>query len=177
MNNEALIENIERHLNAIDLCLKNHLRMPALILIYSGIDIFAALGRPAKKEFSTRKDFIEWCDRYMLQISGLSCSAIDLYAARCGIVHTYTMHSNLSKDGTAKEIIYSWGSQAPDPLQEVINMIGKPVYVIHIETLASKFKIGVMEFVSEVYKDQERLNLVLSRSSKLFKEQPKEFWR
>ena len=105
MGHKALLENISRHNKAIDLCLSNHLRMPALILIYSGIDIMAALGRPRDKDEATRSDFIEWCDSFMLNGSELSCTAIDLYAARCGIVHTYTMNSRLSKQGKAKEIV------------------------------------------------------------------------
>lgn len=86
MNTEALFENATRHIKAIDLCIENKLRMPALILVYSGIDIFAALNRPIEKNEATREDFKRWCDRYLLSKNELPCSAIDLYAARCGVV-------------------------------------------------------------------------------------------
>ena len=79
-----------KHLAAIDLCLSNHYRMPALVLIYSGIDIMALLARPEAKPNVTREDFIAWCERYLTAAGFQECSAIELYATRCGIVHTYS---------------------------------------------------------------------------------------
>ncbi len=162
---------------AIDLCIENKLRMPALILVYSGIDIFAALNRPIEKDEGTREDFRKWCDRYLLSKSELPCSAIDLYAARCAVVHSYSSESRLSRNGEAKEIVYSWGNQSPDPLQEVLKSIGHTAYVIHVETLVDAFKNAVKEFLEEVGNDAERINLVVRRAAKLFKDQPRELWR
>lgn len=53
----ALLANTKDLLDAIQLCLQNHLRMPALTLIYCGIDFMAALGNylmtePAKIDSS-----------------------------------------------------------------------------------------------------------------------------
>lgn len=176
MSTEALIENTTRHLKAINLCIENNLRMPALILVYSGIDIFAALNRPAEKEEGTRKDFKEWCELYLLSNNELPCSATDLYAARCGVVHSYTAESRLSRNMAAKEIVYSWGNQSPEPLQIILKRIGHSAHVIHIETLVSVFKKGVGEFLEEVSKDKSNINLVISRAAKLFKDQPRELW-
>jgi hypothetical protein len=52
--------------------------MPALILIYAGIDIFASLARPKSKKKVTRKNFIEWCEKYIPPSGKLSCTGIDL---------------------------------------------------------------------------------------------------
>lgn len=177
MSTEALRENIDCHLMAIDLCINNHLRMPALILVYSEIDILAALNRPAEKQESTRKDFKEWCERYLLIDSKLPCTSTDLYAARCGIIHSYSAESKLSRNNEADEIVYSWGNQDPKPLQEVLQHIGHTAHVIHIETLVELFKEGVATFLEELEDNQGKLNLVIGRTSKLFKDQPKEFWR
>lgn len=177
MSTEALIENTTRHIMAIDLCVENKLRMPALILVYSGIDIFASLNRPVEKEEGTRKDFKEWCERYLLSSIELPCSANDLYAARCGVVHSYSSESRLSRNNEADEIVYSWGNQSPEPLQKVLKHIGHSAHVIHIETLVNVFKKGVAEFLEEVGKDKSKESLVVSRAAKLFKGQPREFWR
>ena len=177
MSTEALFENATRHIKAIDLCVENKLRMPALILVFSGIDIFAALNRPAEKEEGTRKDFKEWCDYYLLSSNELPCSATDLYAARCGVVHSYSSESRLSRNKEAKEIVYSWGNQSPEPLQKALQRIGHTAHVIHVETLVNVFKKGVWEFLEEVGKDKNKVSLVVSRASKLFKDQPREFWR
>jgi hypothetical protein len=115
MNSDTLSKNIEIHMKAIKLCMENHLRIPALILIYAGIDIFSGLGRPAENEFSTREDFIDWCDRYMLHNGNLQCSAIDLYAARCSIIHSSSMHSKLSQNGRAKQLINEGRTKAGTP--------------------------------------------------------------
>jgi hypothetical protein len=85
----VLTQNISNHFNAINLCLSNNLRMPALVLIYSGIDMLAALGRPQSNPNVTRKDFINWCEHYLVPAGFNQCTPIDLYAARCGVVHTY----------------------------------------------------------------------------------------
>ena len=177
MSTEALFENTTRHIKAIDLCVENNLRMPALILVYSGIDIFAALNRPSGKEEGTRKDFKEWCERYLLSSGKLPCSAIDLYAARCGVVHTASSESRLSRNNEAAEIVYSWGNQSPEPLQKVLQSIGHTAHVIHVENLVDVFKKGVYRFLEEIGENENKVNIVVERAAKLFKDQPKEFWR
>jgi hypothetical protein len=177
MSTEALFENTTRHLNAIDLCIKNKLRMPALILVYSGIDILAALNRPEGKEEGTRKDFKDWCEKYMLSNQQLPCSSSDLYSARCGVVHSYSSQSRLTRNKEAKEIVYSWGNQSPEPLKDILNSIDYPAHVLHVETLVDVFKAAVNDFLEEVGKDNSRIKLVLERAAKLFKDQPKDYWR
>jgi len=99
MGKNILEENVLKHFLAIDLCLTNNLLMPALVLIYSGIDTFAALNRKATKDKVTRDDFIEWCNLYFLPSNNnLKCNGRDLYAARCAVLHTYTAVSDLSKN-------------------------------------------------------------------------------
>lgn len=177
MTQETLFENIENHFKSIEICLQNHLRMPALILIYSGIDIFASLRRPADKDKATRKDYIEWCDTYLIPQGKLSCTGIDLYAARCGVVHTYTMESDLSDNGRANEIVYAWGNRKPEDLQEVIDKAGFTQRVLHIETLAEVFREGASNFLYELDADSVCAGLVVSRAGKLFKDNQEEFWR
>lgn len=177
MTQETLFENIKNHFQSIEICLQHHLRMPALILIYSGIDIFASLGRPADKDKATRKDYIEWCDRYLIPQGKISCTGIDLYAARCGVVHTYTMESDLSDQCKANEIVYAWGNRNPEDLQQVIDKAGFTQRVLHIETLAEVFRKGASAFLTELDGDSQKANLIVSRAGKLFKDNQKEFWR
>jgi len=177
MSNKALFESATRHVKAIDLCMANKFRMPALILVYSGIDIFSSLDRPSNKEEGTREDFKSWCDRYLLPNANLPCSSTDIYAARCGVVHTSSSESRLSRKQQASEIIYSWGTQGPEPLQSTLKNLGYSTHVIHIESLVDAFKKAVSAFIEDVGNDPERIRLVLSRAAKMFKDQPKEFCR
>ena len=66
MTETAFKSNALRHVAAIGLCIKNHFRMPALILIYSGIDFMDNLSLPEQNPEVTRKDFIDWADHDMV---------------------------------------------------------------------------------------------------------------
>jgi hypothetical protein len=119
MTNEAqptrivAMEMLERHLNdlfaAIVYCYENELLMPCLVLLYSGIDVAASLEPSAGKGVGER--FEKWVERYMLKGRSLPCTARELYAARCAVVHTFTPNSNLSKTGKARVIGYAFGNE------------------------------------------------------------------
>jgi hypothetical protein len=166
---KALDENVSRHLAAISVCLANQYRMPALALIYCGIDVFAALNRPAAQAGTTRHDFIEWCNRYLLPGNSLACTAADLYAARCAILHTYTSKSSHTRSGKARQIIYAWGKRSAKELQQIIDLTGKSTHVaVHIETLAHAFEKAVHAFLHEALADTHRAPTLESRASELF---------
>ena len=97
---------IEKHFNdlvsAIQLTFDSKKQLPTLILLYSTIDILAWLNKPSTHPDVAKSDFISWVDRFFLQGTNLQCSSVELYAARCGIVHSYTAESKLSREGKAK---------------------------------------------------------------------------
>jgi len=82
MDTTALEKHIDHLLTAIETCIANKFTLPALILMYSAIDTMAWLNRDEEHEDVTRSDFILWVETFLLPDSGLSCTAIDLYAAR-----------------------------------------------------------------------------------------------
>lgn len=77
------------------------------MLLYAQIDIAASLNRPVSKSQVTREDFKNWVNQYLLPNSNLDCSADDLYAARCGLLHTYMAESKASRAGKAKQTFYA----------------------------------------------------------------------
>ena len=81
--------------------------MPCLVLLYSGIDAAASQEPAAGKGVGER--FEKWVDRYMLKGKPLPCTARELYAARCAVVHTFTPDSDLSKAGKARVVAYAYG--------------------------------------------------------------------
>ena len=88
----------------------------ALTLIYSAVDALAALTRERQEVRATRKEFVTWVSGYLLPELGIELTALDVYGARCGIVHTYAPTSDLSKSGEAKLIVYRWrNGHRPDP--------------------------------------------------------------
>ena len=124
--------------------------MPALILIYSAMDIAAGL---AGTEVSSKRRFVKWVDRYIAPGKALSCTAVDLYGARCGLSHGSSPVSDLSQRGEAKQIVYCWGESNPDKLRELISIGQWNRYiVVHADELLKATRAAVERFFSGSHK-------------------------
>ncbi len=167
----VVASNIEEHVAGVRLCLDNHLRMPALVLIYCGIDVLAGLCRPESQPEVSSSDFIDWAERYMECQKCLGVSGIDLYAARCGVLHAYTMDSRLSAKGRARRIIYAWGNRKPDDATKVLQALGLREAVISIEGLFAAYLRGIASFGRALDDDSELASLAARRGRKQFKDQ------
>jgi hypothetical protein len=154
-------------LEAIKICLKNGKDNPSLILLYSGIDIMAWLDLPQDRIETTRDDFISWVDKYLLPESGLECTAIDLYAARCGILHSYSFFSRLSKIKKAKKIYYSTGKANNEFLKNRIPD-GENAVAVHIAELYVAFKIGTERFEADFKNNYNKEKIIKERINKYF---------
>ena len=173
-----VVQEIIKQLNAsIKDCIKKELFIPSLILIYSGIDTMAWLNRKKKHPYVGRSDFIRWTKDFLLPNSKLSCKAIDLYAARCSIVHSSTAESKLSRKGEASKIFYAWGEKRAKELQLFLDKSSREkIYVIEINDLFNALREGIQRFLDFILKDQEKLRLVSHRAGKLFgKIRPRDF--
>jgi len=167
-NVAAMVNNLMLHLEAIDLCLKNQFIVPTLILIYSGIDSVAWLGLPPDKDDVGRKNFIDWADNYMECEQKLGVRGIDLYAARCGVLHTHTADSRLSREQSATRIFYANGDRDPDEANAINRQLGLSEVVIKIEDLFGAFSHGLNRFGEAVTANKELEASVLSRCGKGF---------
>lgn len=166
---DALEKNLNFIIKSIELCLTAKLQIPSLILLYSGIDITAWLNRPTSKEYSSRKNFIRWVDNYLLPNPNIKCKAIDLYAARCAIIHSYSFSSRLSEEGKAKEIYYAWGKANVKLLQNDLDRrYKKPAIAIHINDFLEAFKEGVEKFKLSIKSDKEKEKIICNRAGKYF---------
>ena len=83
-----------------------------LVVIYSTIDTMGLLDAPADQIAATRESFKEWVKKYLLTYPGFDFNEVDLYAARCAVLHTFTTRSALSSSGQAKELQYYSGNKA-----------------------------------------------------------------
>jgi hypothetical protein len=171
LGSRGVISKIEPHVAAIRLCLENHFRMPALALIYCGIDVLANLSRPADNPEVTQSDFVNWAERYMECEKLLGVSGLDLYAARCGVLHTYSMDSRLSTKGRARPIVYAWGDKNPDEPMKLLRAQGRPEVMIKMEALFSAFLYGIEAFGKALDDDPKLESLVGQRGRKLFVDQ------
>ena len=97
---------IESTFRAVERCAAEELWLPCLVLAYALIDAMAWLARDQKNEDVTRSDFVTWADTYLLQPPTDACSGIDLYGARCGLLHSHTVESKLMREGVARPLWY-----------------------------------------------------------------------
>ncbi len=159
-----LKSKIECLLKAIDLLIDKHLQGPALIMIYSTIDILAWLNRNENHKDVTKSDFSVWVDKYLLPTKNLDVSSVDLHSARCSLLHSYTSESSLSREGKAKEIFYSWGNFTNDGLQTIIDSTDRGAIAIQIEDLVKALMSGSQRFVDENLHSE----IVCEHAGKLF---------
>jgi hypothetical protein len=126
--------------------------LPAQILIYSSIDAAAWLAGDENAKVGER--FCEFVDRWMLSKYLLPATAQELYAARCGILHTFTADSKLSKKGSARRVIPSRGSDDARDLQARLEAKGiKDAVVVPIIGLFDSFRFGYSDFLQHVPTD------------------------
>lgn len=154
---------------AIDVLSKSQLRLPAMLMLYAGIDIMASLQRPESSSEVKPSDFVKWADRYLLPGTHLACSAEDLYAARCGLLHTYVAESRRSREGKARQIWYAWGDASAEELQARMDRADVPPAVaVHVDDLSAAFRLGIERFKQSIVDDSERANLVYDRAGNFF---------
>lgn len=136
-------------LGSISMLLETHREKSALILLYSCVDIFGALDTDGGE--ATRESFVTWADRYMTPATKLGCNALELYSARCGLLHALTPETRLTKEGKARRFSYvTYPVFFPEQ-----NVPGE-LFIVHVGTLWLAFRDGTRQFVVDSESDPER---------------------
>lgn len=135
--------NYKQMLGGIRLCIELKLQFPALTLIYSMIDIFAYR---CYGDIGVKTRFIKWIEEYMYKEKNLNIEPIDLYSARCAILHTLTPKSQLIKDNKANVIVYAWGDADLQTIEECTKNIDNNLKAIHINDLYESLRLGILRF-------------------------------
>jgi hypothetical protein len=104
-------------LTAVELCIHQKLDTPALVLMYSSIDIAAWVH--SDRRYTNQTEFKEWVNKYLLAANPLPCSAEDLYSARCGLLHNLSSDSQMTDRQRARPIWYAWKPAPLAPLQKL----------------------------------------------------------
>ncbi len=149
-------------IEAVEDCLEKRRVMPSLVLLYTAIDVVASLER--RHDEGTRASFTRWVDSYLLNRRSLGCTPLELYAARCGVLHTFTAESDLSRAGKTREVVYAWGNQKKEDLQEAIRLTNRDWVALHVGDLIDAFREALLLYVEEIEKDPGRQKLVEKRA-------------
>jgi hypothetical protein len=132
-------------LRGIERCIEGRCLVPALTLIYSAIDVVSALTRPQNASDTDRTFFQAWVTTYMSAfLTATGCSAEDIYAARCGVIHTMTRASRLSRTKAhVKTLVYHWHrGPRPDSMKPPAN----GALQICVEDLHEALRQGLGQF-------------------------------
>jgi len=137
----------------------------ALILTYAAIDAMAFLSMPENKKEVHRSDFISWVETYMKTDpkQPYQYQGIDLYGARCGIVHRCGATSRLSDSGGCKVFNYHNGSEHiyKPTIHEDLVAISYPRFI-------NDFFGAMKKFLADIMKDEKLKKRVGNRIVNLF---------
>jgi hypothetical protein len=138
--------------SGIKACERAKCVVSTLTLVYSAIDALAALIRESQTARATRNEFLGWVNSYLLPELNIDLTAMDIYGARCGVVHTYAPTSDLSRDGRAKLVVYKWrkGHRPDDP---VLAERARAATVVELEDLIEALDRAVERFERQIDAD------------------------
>jgi hypothetical protein len=140
-------------------CLSKGRILPCLTLLYSGIDVMSSLEASSNQNVKDR--FTKWVDSYLLTAGSFRFNAVDLYAARCAVLHSFTAHSGLSRAGTARKLQYAWGTTDDARIDEASHRLGITDYVcVHVRSLIDAFRAAVADYHAELEAAPERMKRV-----------------
>ena len=155
-NVEPFHKNLGDMLVAAERCIQLRQHLPALVLMYALVDslAWAASGDTEPK---VGKRFESWVSTWLLPEitkSAPTVTATDLYAARCGVLHTLTGDSDLNTTGRAKRLMYAWGTARPEVLEAVIREMKQTSYVaIHYGDLRTALVRATGRFLESASND------------------------
>ena len=141
--------------------------LPAFLLFYTSIDVISSLTRPIVKPDTDGEIFKRWVDDYMLPDSGLSCRSEEVWAARCGFLHTLTVESKLSREGRARRLHYANSKEAAAYGQKKIDPPAEHHLFIVLGDYVSAFIAGVERFSVRIQTEPELQAVVYHHATKL----------
>lgn len=141
--------------------------LPALVVLYATIDILGSLLRPESETGTKGQYFKKWADDYMIGPSQFAFTSEDLWAARCGLLHTHTASSDLSRHGKAQQLHYFRSHPPQLPLPTTMRQLQGKLFV-DVDTLYAAFEKGTHRFLAAIQRDETLKKRVLHHSSNFF---------
>ena len=164
----SLLDSYEQCFRAMGLMLDNRLPMPATILLYTVIDGMSWLATLNPKT-KVRKRYCDWVRRWVLSEHDFEFQAVDLYAARCGVLHTLTYESDLYIKGEAKPIAYTFGHADDLVLRQAIASGPIPqCVVVDLDALIAAVQRGGAKFLVYAYGNPQISKGLIEKAGRFF---------
>jgi hypothetical protein len=136
----------------------------ALLLIYAGIDCMASIGMPATQDDVKQVDFVLWADTYIRFPGTDQVTGVELYAARCALLHQYGTSSRINREGRGRQLGYGDDMNPPVRFDKAIS---SDLVIVSVRALADAFFQGIDRFVVDVFKDPKRARITEQRLNDL----------
>lgn len=156
-------------IKAIKFNIKSNAIIPSLVLIYTQIDNISWLNRPGDSDRVKSEHFIDWVNSYVLTNCSLECSAEDLYSARCAILHTGTVDSDMIAKGQARPINYAIGKADIEKIHKMIE--SKKDYngvAVKVDDLFWGLLKGAGKWLEDLREDTHKMKFVLNRIDRYY---------
>jgi hypothetical protein len=148
----------------IGVALTNNRLRAAVMLIYAGIDAMAFLDMPASQESVNRTNFIRWADRYIRFPCSEQIPGKDFFGARCGLLHSYSVDSSMSREGKCRMVGYLANAV---PEVRYAPQISTELVIVSIAGLKTAFFEGIDRFLIDAYANKEKAIVVDARLEKM----------
>lgn len=165
----AYWQNIYELRKAPGACLRNKYWLSAVKLIYSGIDNLAWLSREHDRPKVEKKDFLDFVKKYLLPGSEFICSSEELYSARCGLLHSNTSESEISRSGRARYLSYVTGlSSEEEGYEHMLPESRHRHVVVNIDKLYKAYNRSIDKLNQRISEEANFADIVYRRSIKLY---------
>lgn len=136
----------------------------ALAMVYVGLDTMALLACPIGQQSQTRADFIAWVDKYLKAdtASEYHYEGIDVYAARCAVLHSYGSSAALHS-GTNPPRKFGYMDNGPHRKDDVERFV-----LISVAVLIHDFSRAMETFIAEIATNADLKRQLDSRIGSLF---------
>ena len=165
LSRDPIINAIQNGIKrGIRITLENNCLGSAVILILSGIDAMAYLEMPVDQNDVIRSDFVRWVERYIKFPCKEQLTGLDLYGARCAMLHNYGTASDLSRKGRCRQVGYM-DKSVPEVRYDP--KVSKDVVFVSVSALADAFFSGVDKFLVDLFLDSKKAPVAEQRLQKL----------
>jgi hypothetical protein len=147
-------------LDTVSVLVKTNHYLQALVILYAAIDTLAWSNLSTGDV--TKSNFVTWVTTY-IDPTRFGCTADDLYAARCGLLHSGAAESRMSREGQASELWYVTSPNSVAILEDSIRNKGANAKVVIVTDLIDAFFAGFQKFSDELAVQDQRRSEVTER--------------
>ena len=165
---KCLLDNVDQVMLTAGYALEKSYPTPALMLTYSIIDTFGWLSSNSDAE-PVGKRFVRFVTDWVLARDDWECTAIDLYGARCALLHRMASHSDHTETGKARRILYVYGATETKPLDAIVpNSSSEAFAKVSIDRLIHAVREGAAAFILQASNDEKQRARVVARSEQYY---------